>query len=132
MKFQNWTAAGVVLLVGALAPVTGRAAILETLTDRCKTSVRIEPALIFDQDEMGMVHGFESPISLKRTNPNAFTPFTTPRSVGLPLSGRFNWFCGSNADSSGGVLEHSNCPSGTNRMSARLGPDRLLEIRCLD
>ena len=105
---------------------------LETLTDRCSTSVRIEPSLIFDQDHGGMVPGKQSPIRLKRpANKNAFTAPTEKRSVGLPANGRFPWYCGPTANSHGGTLEHSNCPQGTNAMRARLGPDRLLEIQCL-
>ena len=105
---------------------------LETLTDRCSTSVRIEPSLIFDPNQTGMVPGDEAPIRLKRpANKNTLTAFTEKRTVGLTPSGRFKWFCGSKANIKGGTLEHSNCPKGTNAMRARLGPDRLLEIQCL-
>ena len=105
---------------------------LETLTDRCSTSVRIEPSFIFDPNQTGMVSGDKAPIRLKRpANKNAFTDFTDKRPVGLTPSGRFKWFCGPNANKKGGTLEHSNCPKGTNAMKARLGPDRLLEIQCL-
>ena len=105
---------------------------LETLTDRCSTSVRIEPSLIFDPNKTSMVPGKQAPIRLKRPkDKNATTAFTEKRAVGLTSSGRFKWFCGSKANNHGGTLEHSNCPKGTNAMSARLGPDRLLEIRCL-
>jgi hypothetical protein len=104
---------------------------LETLTDRCSTSVRIEPSLIFDPNKTSMVPGKQAPIRLKRPrDKNATTAFTEKRAVGLTSSGRFKWFCGSNANNHGGTLEHSNCPKGTNAMSAGLGPDRLLEIRC--
>ena len=105
---------------------------LETLTDRCSTSVRIEPSLIYDPNRAGMVPGDQAPIRLKRpANKNTLTAFTDKRAVGLTSSGRFKWFCGSKANSHGGTLEHSNCPQGTNAMRARLGPDRLLEIQCL-
>jgi hypothetical protein len=106
-------------------------AILETLTDRCKTSVRVEPAFIFDGDKSALVPGKTSPIRIHRPSANAFTPFTEKRTVGLPASGHVRWFCGSKADQSGGTAEQSRCPSGTNALQARLGPDRLLEIRCL-
>jgi hypothetical protein len=105
---------------------------LEILTDRCSTSVRIEPSLIFNPDQGSMVPGNQAPIRLKRpANKNAFTPFSDIRPVGLTSSGRFAWFCGSKANNQGGTLEHSNCPSGTNAMRARLGPGRLLQIQCL-
>ena len=103
----------------------------EKLTDRCSTSVRIEPSLIFDPNQTSMVPGKEAPIRLKRPNDkNALTAFTEKRAVGLTSSGRFKWFCGSKANNRGGTLEHSNCPKGTNAMRARLGRDRLLEIQC--
>jgi hypothetical protein len=105
---------------------------LETLIDRCSTSVRIEPALIFDQAHGGMVPGAQAPIRLKRpANKNTSTTPTDKRSVGLPTNGRFAWFCGPTANKHGGTLEHSNCPARTNSMRASLGPDRLLKIQCL-
>jgi hypothetical protein len=104
---------------------------LETLKDRCSTSVRIEPSLIFDPNQTSMVPGKQAPIRLKRpANKNALTAFTDKRTVGLTSSGRFAWYCGSTANNHGGTLEHSNCPKGTNAMRARLGKDRLLEIQC--
>lgn len=104
---------------------------LETLKDRCSTSVRIVPSFIFDPDSTGMVPGNQAPIRLRRpANRNTLTAFTDRKKVGLTPSGRFKWFCGSNAHNQGGTLEHSNCPKGTNSMRARLGPSRLLEIQC--
>lgn len=110
---------------------TPEAAVLETLTDRCSTSVRIVPSLIYDSDSTGMVPGNQSPIRLKRpVNKNKYTAWTEKRTVGLTSTGRFPWYCGKNAHNSGGTKEQSRCPSGTNALSARLGPDRLLQIRC--
>jgi len=122
------------LLAAAGNPARGWAKNLETLTDRCKSSVRIEPALIFDANKGTMVPGSQSPIRLHRESASkleAFTP-STPVSVGLLSSGHVRWFCGAHADQSGGTAERSRCPAGTNAMQARLGPDRLLEIRCDD
>ena len=105
---------------------------LETLIDRCSTSVRIEPSLIYAPNQQAMVSGSQAPIRLKRpANKNAFTDWTDKRAVGLTPSGRFAWYCGPYAYHRGGTLEHSNCPTGTNAMKARLGPDRRLEIQCL-
>jgi hypothetical protein len=104
---------------------------LEILKDRCKTSVRIEPALIYDGDKSALVPGNTSPIRIHRPSANASTDPTEKRVVGLPLSGHVRWFCGPKADQNGGTAEQSRCPPGTNALVARLGPDRLLEIRCL-
>jgi hypothetical protein len=125
--------AAVVLAVAA-QPGRGWAGTLETLTDRCSTSVRVVPALIFDANKGKMVPGSQAPIRLHRESPNhneSFTP-STPVAVGLLSSGHVRWFCGAHADQSGGTAERSRCPSGTNALQARLGPDRLLEIRCDD
>jgi hypothetical protein len=134
MKPKMFLAAqGLVLLCGAvLQPGAAFPATLEKLTDRCKSSVRIEPSLIYDGNQAGMVPGNESPIRLKRVSSSAFTEWTEARTVGLTSERRFAWFCGPTADSSGGTKERSRCPQGTNRLQARLGPDRLLEVRCLD
>jgi hypothetical protein len=119
-------------LVSTPNPPSIEPRVLETLTDRCKTSVRIEPSLIYDPDKTSMVPGHEAPIRLKRpNNENASTVLTDKRTVGLLLSGRFRWFCGPTADNKGGTPERSRCPKGTNALRAKLGPDRLLEIQCL-
>jgi len=105
---------------------------LEILKDRCSTSVRIEPSLIFSPNQGTMVPGSQAPIRIRRpADKDQFTPLTDKLAVGLTPSGRFAWFCGSNANNSGGTLEHSNCPQGTNAMRAQLGPNRLLRIQCL-
>ena len=103
--------------------------VLETLTDRCSTSVRIVPSLIFSPNDTTMVDGNKSPIRLDR-NSSASQHFTKPVSVGLLADGHFQWFCGTNADQKGGTAERSRCPQGTNAMAARLGSDRLLSIQC--
>jgi hypothetical protein len=129
---------GLVMFTALMAtighPRRSVAGTLETLTDRCSTSVRIVPALIFDANKGTMVPGTQAPIRLHRASPNASTPLTpsAPVAVGLLSSGHVRWFCGSHADQSGGTAERSRCPSGTNALQARLGPDRLLQIRCDD
>ena len=103
---------------------------LEILLDRCSTSVRIEPSLIYDPNQQTMVSGSQAPIRLRRPATQS-TPWTDKRAVGLTSSGRFAWYCGPTAHNHGGTLEHSNCPSGTNAMKARLSHSRKLLIQCL-
>ncbi|MEO6093818.1 MAG: hypothetical protein ABIT04_10955 [Novosphingobium sp.] len=106
------------------------ARVLESLTDRCSTSVRIEPSLIFSQTHSGMVPGSQDPIRLHRTSPAGPPTFSAKRTVGLTSAHHFKWFCGPNAHNSGGTQEQSRCPPGTNALRARLGSDRLLRVEC--
>jgi hypothetical protein len=114
---------------GTYAQSSQKGKVKETLTDRCSTSVRIVPSLIYSPNNATMVEGSKDPIRLDRNSPAAQS-FSTPRSVGLLSDGYFKWFCGTNADQKGGTQEKSRCPQGTNALAARLGPDRLLSIQC--
>jgi len=105
--------------------------VLETLTHRCPSSVRIEPTLIYVIGD-GMVKGSQSPIRLHRKDKNTATPFTPSSTVALIPSGNLTWFCGPTADQKGGTVANSRCPEGTNALRAKLDRDRYLKIQCLN
>jgi len=94
--------------------------LLELLTDRCSGAVAISD-----------VGTGESILMFRNIPGDPLQPFSAP-----PISiskRRLTWFCFDSKTSISGARteEHSTCPSGTHHISARLGPSRLLNIRCL-
>lgn len=94
--------------------------ILDTLTDRCSGAV----ALID-------TNAGESILMFRNIPGDPLQPFSAPISI---TNRRLTWLCFESKTTIAGThwTEHSTCPSGTHHVSARLGPSRLLNIRCLN
>jgi len=101
-----------------LFPQTASAQILATLTDRCSQSVWISP------DYSANIVNPPGALFLNRLNPNVFTPWSRIMVVRrFGPNGYVRWHCGL-------TPERSRCPQGTRAVQGRLGPNRLLQIRC--
>lgn len=93
--------------------------LLDTLIDRCSGAV----ALID-------TNAGESILMFRNIPGDPLQPFSAP----IPITNRrLTWVCFDSKTTLAGPrsTEHSTCPSGTHQVSARLGPSRLLNIRCL-
>jgi hypothetical protein len=95
--------------------------VIKTITERCSKDVWISPkyyATIVNQGAW-----------LNRLNATPYTAWSTPMIVQQFGPGRrIRWWCGGGTH---WTAERSKCAPGTIAVQARLGPNRLLEIRCL-
>jgi hypothetical protein len=93
--------------------------VLDTVTERCSTFVWISP------DYYATIVNPPGAIRLSRINRNAFTPWSNTMFVQRFGPGHLvRWHCGFSP-------ERSPCPQETQAVQGRLGPSRLLQIRCL-
>lgn len=114
---NSFVFATLVAAAGATS-TAAQSAILETLTDRCSQSVWISP------DYYAGVVNPPGAIFLNRLNATPFTPFSNVITVRRFGPNHYvRWFCSL-------TKERSRCPAGTTNVQGRLGPNRLLQIRC--
>jgi hypothetical protein len=116
----SWNAIGVVLLGSIGFSTAASSKVLATLKDRCSQSVWISP------DYNATVANPPGAIFLNRLEANPFTPFSEVMTVThFGPNHLVRWHCSL-------TKEQSRCPAGTRAVQGRLGPSRLLQIRCLN
>jgi hypothetical protein len=133
-----------VLAIVVVAGQPARAAgwyVVETMTDACDEDVTIkvpysyEPYFTLDAGDVLLLRSSYFKYNLKQyggpysgviVNPATGYSAWTTKILPVPKNGDgyIRWYCGVTA-------ERSRCPSNTGAISARLGPDDLLETRCL-